>query len=221
MSLFRLDASIRGDQSVSRAVADTAEAAWIRTHPSGVVTRRDLVASPVPADAWSSAVMGAFTPVDRRTEDQRRIAALATQFVDELVAAEAYLFAVPLYNYGVSQHVKTWIDLILTDSRLAPGQEPLLAGRPAALVVTRGGGYGPGTPREGWDHATPYYRRFFGDVLGLELHVSEVELTLAESTPAMESLRDLARQSLDAGHASADAHGELLAKHALTTGAVR
>jgi FMN-dependent NADH-azoreductase len=217
MSLFRLDASIRGDQSVSRAVADTAEAAWIRTHPSGVVTRRDLVASPVPADAWSSAVMGSFTPEDQRTEDQRRIAALATQLVDELVAAEAYLFAVPLYNYGVSQHVKAWVDLILTDPRLAPGTEPLLRGRPAALVVTRGGGYGPGTPRAGWDHATPYYRRIFGDVLGLQLHVSEVELTLANVTPAMESLRDLARESLEAGHSSADTHGELLAKHVLAT----
>ncbi|MDP9848506.1 FMN-dependent NADH-azoreductase [Streptosporangium lutulentum] len=218
MSLFRLDASIRGDQSVSRAVADTAEAAWIRTHPSGVVTRRDLSASPIPADAWSSAVMGSFMPEDQRTEDHRRSAALATRLVDELVAAEAYLFAVPLYNYGVSQHVKAWVDLLLADPRMAPGKDPLLAGRPGALIVTRGGGYGAGTPREGWDHATPYYRRFFGDMLGLELHVSEVELTLAETSPGMESLRDLARRSLDAGHASADAHGELLAKHVLTTG---
>ncbi|MEN3609798.1 FMN-dependent NADH-azoreductase [Plantactinospora sp. ZYX-F-223] len=215
MSLFRLDASIRGEQSVSRAVADTAEAAWTRTHPSGLVIRRDLAASPVPADAWPAAVSAGFVPADQRTEAQAQAAALAAGYVDELVAADAYLLAVPLYNYGVSQHVKSWIDLLLTDPRLAPGQESPLRGRPAALIVTRGGGYGPGTPREGWDHATPYYRRFFEDVLELDLHVSEVELTLAEITPAMEPLRDLARQNLEAGHTSAGKHGELLAQHAL------
>ncbi|AVT31731.1 ACP phosphodiesterase [Plantactinospora sp. BC1] len=215
MSLFRLDASIRGEQSVSRAVADTAEAAWTRTHPSGSVIRRDLAASPVPVDAWTTAVSAGFVPADQRGEAQLRAAALAASYVDELVAADAYLLAVPLYNYGVSQHVKSWIDILLTDPRLAPGQASPLRGRPAALIVTRGGGYGPGTPREGWDHATPYYRRFFGDILELDLHVSEVELTLAEVTPAMEPLRDLARQNLEAGHTSAGKHGELLAQHAL------
>ncbi|WP_422770405.1 FMN-dependent NADH-azoreductase [Plantactinospora sp. WMMC1484] len=215
MSLFRLDASIRGEQSISRAVADTAETAWTRTHPSGLITRRDLVASPVPTGTWISAVTAGFVPPEQRTEEQAKAVALAATYVDELVAADAYLLAVPLYNWGVSQHVKSWIDVLLTDPRLAPGQESPVRGRPAALIVTRGGGYGPGTPKEGWDHATPYYRRIFGDQLGLDLHVSEVELTLAEVTPAMEPLREQARRNLDAGHASAGKHGELLAQHAL------
>lgn len=215
MSLFRLDASIRGAQSVSRSVADTAEAAWTREHPTGLVTRRDLVATPVAADAWASVIESKFLPAEARTEKHRQASALATELADELVAAEVFLLAVPLYNWGVSQHVKAWIDMILTDPRLAVGGEKALDGRPAALIVTRGGGYGPGTPKEGWDHATPYYRRVFADVLGLRLHVSEVELTLAEVTPAMEPLRDLARQYLDAGHATAAAHGELLAQHVL------
>jgi FMN-dependent NADH-azoreductase len=219
VGLFRLDASIQGERSVSRAVADTAQAAWSRTHPSGVITRRDLHESPVPADAWAAAVAAGFLPAEQRTEDQQRARALAEELVDELLAADAYVFALPLYNYGVSQHVKAWIDLILTHPLLAPGQDPVLAGRPAALIVTRGGGYAPGTPREGWDHATPYYRRILGDVLGLQLHVSEVELTLADHVPAMEPLRDLARQSLEAGHASAQTHGELLAEQVLTRAA--
>lgn len=215
MNLFRLDASIRGEQSVSRAVADTAETAWLRTHPGGTVRRLDLAADPIPAQAWTAAVGGGFTPVDRRTPEQAEAVARVSSLADQLLAADAYLLAVPLYNYGISQHVKSWIDVLLTDPRLAPGEQPM-AGRPAAIVVTRGGGYGPGTPREGWDHATPYYRRILGDLWGLDLHVSEVELTLAEQNPAMAPLRDLARQSLEAGHASAGKHGELLAQTVLT-----
>ncbi|RKR87818.1 FMN-dependent NADH-azoreductase [Micromonospora pisi] len=214
MSLFRLDSSIQGERSTTRAVADTAEKAWLRTHPSGLITRRDLVASPLPPHAWTSAVSAGFVPADQRTDEQAESVALRTALFDELLAAEAYLLAVPLYNYGVSQHVKNWIDLLLTDPRMGTGQPPL-AGRPAALITARGGGYGPGTPREGWDHATPYYRRIFGDLFGMELHVSEIELTMAESNPAMAELRGQARQQLEAGHVSAEKHGELLAQHVL------
>ena len=37
--------------------------------------------------------------------------ALAGTLADELRNAEAAILALPLYNYGISQHVKTWIDL--------------------------------------------------------------------------------------------------------------
>jgi len=40
---------------------------------------------------------------------------------DELIAADALLFAVPLYNFGVSQHFKTWVDMVVTDWRMAAG----------------------------------------------------------------------------------------------------
>ena len=42
-------------------------------------------------------------------------AALAATLTDELVSADALLFAVPLYNFGVSQHFKTYVDLVITD----------------------------------------------------------------------------------------------------------
>ena len=46
------------------------------------------------------------------------------------------------------------------------------------------------------------------DVFGLDLHVSEIELTLAEVSPAMEALRPLAAELLAAGHVTADKHGQ-------------
>ena len=48
----------------------------------------------------------------------------------------------------------------------------------------RGGGYGAGTPREGWDHATPYLLRILGDVWGADVTLVEAELTLADVVPA-------------------------------------
>jgi FMN-dependent NADH-azoreductase len=119
---------------------------------------------------------------------------------------------VPLYNFGVPAHVKAWVDLLLTDPRLGPAGDQPLTGRPAVLVAARGGGYGPGTPREGWDHATPWLRRIFADVLGLDLSVAEAELTLAGVNPAMAELRPLAEQSLRDAHATAKSHGRTIAE---------
>jgi FMN-dependent NADH-azoreductase len=214
MTLFRLDSSIQGDASVSRAVADAVERAWRNHHPEPKVVRRDLAATPVPADAWPLALYAGFIEEAGRSSQQRAAVALASSLADELLAADAALIAAPLYNFGVSQHLKAWIDLVLTDPRFAPGSAPL-AGRPATVVVSRGGGYGPGTPREGWDHDTPYVQRIFGDVLGADVTVVTAELTLADMKPEMEHLRDLAAasraQAMEAAAATGRAHAERVA----------
>ncbi|QBR92958.1 FMN-dependent NADH-azoreductase [Nocardioides euryhalodurans] len=201
-SIFRLDASIRQDGSVTRAVADTLEAAIVEDLDRVEVVRRDVGATPLDGTVWGTAAFAGWTPEDDRSEAQRAALAVSAELADELVAADVLIFAVPLYNFGVSQHFKTWWDVVGTDPRFAPGSTTL-AGKPAFLVTARGGGYGPGTPREGWDHATGWMRRVLEDVWGLDLDVIETELTLADVTPAMAELRDLARAQLAESHDAA------------------
>jgi FMN-dependent NADH-azoreductase len=201
-SIFRLDASIRQDGSVTRAVADTLESTIIGELPGAEVVRRDVGLNPLDGSVWGTAAFAGFTPEEDRSEEQRAALAVSAELADELVAADALVFAVPLYNFGVSQHFKTWWDIVGTDPRFAPGSTTL-AGKPAFLVTARGGGYGPGTPREGWDHATGWMRRVLEDVWGLDLDVIETELTLAEVTPAMAELRDLAQAQLAESHDAA------------------
>src|SRR6185437_1630430 len=109
------------------------------------------------------------------TDEQQAAVALAATLTDELIAADALLFAVPLYNFGVSQHFKAWVDMVITDPRMAAGTQPILAGKPAVLVTVRGGNYRVGTPREGWDHATGWMRRILADVWHLDLKVVQAE----------------------------------------------
>jgi FMN-dependent NADH-azoreductase len=54
---------------------------------------------------------------------------------------------------------------------------------------------------------TPYLKRVFGDVWGLDLVTAEAELTLAETTPAMAELRELAKQQFADAHSRATTHG--------------
>ncbi|MCW2914427.1 MAG: dehydrogenase flavoprotein [Actinomycetia bacterium] len=210
MSLFRLDASILPGTSTSAELADLLEAEWSAARPGEPVVRRHLGTDPLPAEAWTLATTAGFTPEGERTPAQRDALALAADLMAELTDADAVLLAVPLYNFGVSQHFKTWIDLVGAGAGDATG---LLKDKPTALVTVRGGGYGPGTPREGWDHSTPYLRRILGDYWQADLTVIERELTLAATTPGMESLKDLAAQRhTEARHAARHTGSTLASK---------
>jgi FMN-dependent NADH-azoreductase len=224
MNLFRLDASIRTHGSHSRQIADLVEHEWTDVHPESRIIRRPIGTEPLPSDAWASAAYAAyaaFTPEDQRTQTQIDALGLAAALVDELVEADALLFAVPLYNFGVSQHFKTYVDLVTTDPRMAAGGSPALIGKPAVLVTVRGGAYGSGTPREGWDHATPWMRRILEDVWQLDVRTVEAEFTLVGVNPALDEFRDLAAQMREDAEATARSHGRALASHSSIGAEVR
>ena len=208
MSLFRLDASIFPAASASAELAGIIEAEWTASHPGEPVVRRDLGSNPLPADAWALAMAAGFAPEEERTPAQREALALAAALAAELRDAEAVLLAVPLYNYGVSQHFKAWVDLVVAG---AGGTEPVLKGKPTVLATVRGGSYGPGAPREGWDHSTDYLRRILGDVWKADLTTVEREFTLVGVNPALDGFKDLAAQFKDAAHTAAAAAGKSLA----------
>jgi len=133
MSLFRLDASILPGTSTSAELADLLETEYRVGRPDEPVVRRVLGTDPLPAQAWAQATVGGFTPEGDRTAAQRDALALATQLAGELTSADAVLLAVPLYNFGVSQHFKTWMDLVIAG--VSPNIDGLLKGKPTVLAV--------------------------------------------------------------------------------------
>ena len=210
MSLFRLDASIRTEGSHSRRIADIVQREWRDAYPDVPVTNREIGIEPLPSDAWAAAVSAAATAEEARSAGQKTAVALAATLTDELVAADGLLLAVPLYNFGVSQHFKTWVDLVITDPRMAAGMEPAIAGKPAVLAAVHGGYYAAGTPREGWDHATGWMRRILADVWQLDLLVVESEFTLVGENPALDQFKELAAELRTAAEDLAREHGRSL-----------
>jgi FMN-dependent NADH-azoreductase len=211
VTLFRLDASILPATSASRALADIVEQEWVAAHPDSTVVRRDLAADPISAGDWQNAVLAGFVAEPERTDAQRKATAFASSLADELVDADALLFAVPLYNYGVSQHFKTWFDLVYTDARVTV-DGAALRGKPATLVTVLGGNYGEGTPKEGWDHSTSWLRRVLEDVWGLDLRVVERSFTLVGVNPALDAFAEMAAAIKDEAESGARQSGRELAK---------
>jgi FMN-dependent NADH-azoreductase len=214
MTLYRLDASIRVEGSHSRALADIVEEEWTAGRGDDTVIRRHVGTEPVPATTWPLAVAARMAPPEvERTPEQLEAQALATREVDQLLSADAALFAVPLYNFGVSQHFKAWVDLLITDPRMT-GEEPATAGTPAVLAVVRGGFYGAGSPREGWDYASGWMQRILGEVWKFDLEVVEEEFTLVGVNPALDEFKEMAVELRAKAEVNARERGRALASRA-------
>ncbi|MDX6246938.1 MAG: FMN-dependent NADH-azoreductase [Kribbellaceae bacterium] len=101
--------------------------------------------------------------------------------------------------------VKAWIDhLIALGLSIDPETHTgLLDGRDFVVLASRGGGFGTGTPREGWDHAEPWLPHSLAST-GLKPRFITAELTLAEVNPAMAELIPLAAKSLAAAEQAID-----------------
>ena len=216
--LLHIDSSLFAENSVSKEVAGTFRETWAKEHPGGEVVYRDLGAEPVPGLTEAVLVAG-FTPEEQRTPEQRAALELRDQLLNEVLEADAYLFAVPMYNWGVPAALKAWLDQVLVQGKTLGVEPSPLAGRPATVVLSYGGGYFPGAPREGWDHVQPFLETLLVKALGLDVRFVTVQLTLAERVPAMAELIPQAKEQRAKGHEHAAAHAKEIASRFETAGA--
>jgi FMN-dependent NADH-azoreductase len=203
--LLHIDSSIQGERSISRTLSARAAARWRDAHPERMVTYRDLAADPIP-HLGPAGAQARFVPAEQHNEDQAASWAISAELVDEILAADTILLGLPLYNFGPPSTVKAWLDhLIAPGLAMDPATgDGLLGGRELIVLAARGGGYGEGTPREGWDHAQPWLPHGLS-LTGLEPRFITAELTLADVNPAMAELRELAAASLVAAEEEVDA----------------
>jgi FMN-dependent NADH-azoreductase len=129
-----------------------------------------------------------------RTEGQTAAIALAAGLAEEVRSADAVLLAVPLYNFGIPQHVKTWIDVVLGGARRRPRRR-LRRGHPAR-------GLGP-------LHRLPppHHRRR----VGRGPDARRARVTLVGVNPALDNFKELSDQFKDAAHIAAAQAGKALA----------
>lgn len=190
--LLHIDSSVQGDQSVSRRLTARAVQRWRDTHPEGSVVYRDLASNPIPhlGDATSPA--------------------LTAELIGEIKRADTVVLGLPLYNFGPPSTVKAWVDHIVApglsiDAETGSG---LLGDTEFVVLESRGGGYGPGTPREGWDHAESWLPHAVS-MTGLSPRLIVAELTMADVNPAMAELKPLAAASLNQAFEAIDALWEV------------
>ena len=97
MFLFSLDASIRVEGSQSRTLVDVAEQQWPDAHPYEPVAHRRVVADPIPAAAWATAVSAISSP-NKRTAEQDAVSAYRPNLADEAGARTRRNAFLPVSN---------------------------------------------------------------------------------------------------------------------------
>lgn len=177
--ILHIDASPRGDRSVSRSLANQFITEWKAAHPDDTITYRDLGHHPVPfvSEAWIAA---AFSSPDQHSPEMAEAIRISDELIDEFLAADQYVFSIPMYNFGISANFKAYIDQIVRAGRTfavdETGYKGLVHNKKAVLILSQGGVYSEGSPAESYDLQTPYLRLIFGF-----MGVTDVEFIYADS----------------------------------------
>ena len=174
MKILQINTSARAGGGNSTRLANAITAHLKSRHPAAEVEVRDLAKNPLPF-LDEAGVTAVFTPADQRTPEQVARIALDEAMIARVQAADVLVLGVPMYNFGVSVQLKSFIDSIaragVTFRYTEAGPEGLIKGKRVYVACARGGVYRD-TPA---DSQTPYLRQ----VLGF-LGMTDVEFIYAE-----------------------------------------
>ncbi len=144
MNILQINASARREGAHSTRIADQIVARLRAEHPEARLFVRDLARQPHPM-LDEAALTALFTPAEQRTPEQAARVALDDALIAEAQAADVLVIGAPMYNFGVSVQLKTWIDALarsgVTFRYTANGPEGLLKGKKVYVALARGGRY--------------------------------------------------------------------------------
>jgi len=173
LRVLRVDASARVEDSITRQLADRLIQGMKDLTPDLSLSRRDVAQGlPFVDAAWVNANL---TDPEMRSEAQRQALAGSDALVAEVMDADVWVIATPIYNFGVPASLKAWIDQIararLTFRYTDQGPKGLLSGK-KVYILTATGGTEVGSAI---DFATPWLR-FVLNFLG----ITDVEVIAAD-----------------------------------------
>ncbi|TVP45424.1 MAG: FMN-dependent NADH-azoreductase [Halomonas sp.] len=156
--LLVIEASPRGEHSVSHNMARCFVQGWVDTHPNGEVINRNLIDTGLRFvdAAWLQAY---FTPPEQHSPEMADALQLSDELVAELLAADHLVIATPVYNYNVPAVLKAWVDHIVRKGlTLGFDGSGLVTGKKATVLIASGGLYTEGSPIQDRDIASQYLR---------------------------------------------------------------
>ncbi|MDZ8228134.1 MULTISPECIES: FMN-dependent NADH-azoreductase [unclassified Nostoc] len=165
VNILHIDSSPRGERSHSRELSKEFVSAWKAAHPQDAIAYRDIGHHTIPHvdEAWIAA---AFSPPETHTPELTEALRISDELIDEFLAADRYVFGVPMYNFNIPSTFKAYIDQIVRANRTfavdAQGLRGLVEGKKAVIITARGGDFSATSPAVAYDFQEPYLRAIFG-----------------------------------------------------------
>ncbi|MHC5725641.1 MAG: FMN-dependent NADH-azoreductase, partial [Nostoc sp.] len=166
VNILHIDSSPRADRSHTRELSKEFVSGWKAAYPEDAIAYRDLGHHPVPHvdEPWIAA---SFSPPETHTPELTQALKISEELIDEFLAADRYVFGVPMYNFNIPSTFKAYIDQIVRPNRTFAidgqgGYKGLVEGKKAVVITARGGDFRATSPFAAYDFQEPYLRAIFG-----------------------------------------------------------
>ena len=180
LRILRIDSSAQTETSQSRRLSNRIIDGLHALGTSPDVTVRDLdECLPQLDSAWIEANT---TPIDDRTDDQRKTLALSDTLIAEIEAADTVIIGLALYNFSIPASLKPWIDLVCRARKTFAYSEDRPKGLMTdkkAIVCFASGGTAFGSDI---DFASGYIRHILG-------FIGITDVTFISATTALRMIR--------------------------------
>jgi len=199
--LLYIKASPRGDRSHSVAAANAFVEAYRAENPDDDIVEIDLFEADLPSfDGEAMNAKYAILNGRNHTEAERDAWSRIERTIGIFTSADKYVFAVPMWNFGIPYRLKHYIDVIVQPGytfSFSPeeGYKGLVTGKPGFIAYARGGEYAPGTDAEAVDFQTRYLEHELGFIGFSDIRKVVIEPTLAGGPDVASQKREEAIQA--------------------------
>jgi len=161
-TVLHIQASERGAESFSIRLAQAFLKSYLESHPRDSVKTLDLAKQTIP-EFGALAISAKYRILYGKSySDEESLVWKAVEAtIEDLKKAKKLVISSPMWNFGIPYRLKQYFDVIVQPGytfSYSPeeGYKGLVTGRPAMLILARGGEYAPGTEAAAYDFQRPY-----------------------------------------------------------------
>jgi len=187
--VLHIQASPMQQLSFSRRVAEAFLERYRRDHPGDEVRTVDLAKERLPAFDFPMAsakykILHGRPP----SKEEARVWKAVEEMIARFKEADKLVVSSPMWNFGIPYALKQYLDVIVQPTytfSYSPeeGYKGLVTGRPALLILARGGSYGPGSGAGAGAEAMDFQRPYLEAILRF-MGFTAIETILVEPTLA-------------------------------------
>ena len=177
-----IKASPRMERSHSMAVANAFVESYRAKNPNDEVIEIDLFSKDlIPYDGLAVQAKYTIMHGKEHSGDEAQAWKAVEKTIDEFKSADKYVFAIPMWNFGIPYRLKQYFDIIVqpgyTFTVTDKGYEGLVTGKKAFVAYASGGTY-EGTDFKAYDFERPYMTAILGFMGITDVKTAIVEPTL-------------------------------------------
>jgi len=159
---LHIQTSERESESFSIRVAQAFLRSYLESHPGDSVKTLRLGKNTIP-QFGALAISAKYRVLYGRahTEEEALVWKTVEATIEDFKSAEKLVISSPMWNFSIPYRLKQYFDVIVQPGytfSYSPkeGYQGLVTGRPAMLLLARGGEYAPGTEGAALDFQRPY-----------------------------------------------------------------